>query len=327
MKDINLTCVGNAIVDIIANIEDNFLINNDLKKGSMTIISNEKFDDLFSKIKSYKIISGGSAANTAVGFASFGGRSSFIGRIGKDHFAKAFSNDLNNSNVKFFNDTISSLISKTSKSLILVSKDGERTMCTNLDASNFLLFENFDYSIFKKGNLIYIEGYLFDLEETKNSLIELCKIAKAFGLKLSLSLSDSFCVNRHRDDFILLIKNYIDILFANESELKSLCKFEYNSAKSHGFLRDIVEKSVITFGEKGSKIFLRNKIVEIKAISTSKVVDTTGAGDLYASGFLFGLSQNFSLEYSGMLASKAASEIIQHYGARPEKELSELLKP
>ena len=146
MKDLNLICVGNAIVDIIADVDDNFLNENNLKKGSMSITSNEEFNILFSKIKNYSFKSGGSAANTAVGFSSFGGKSSFIGRVGKDNFGEAFSNDLQNSNVSFYNDKISSSNSETSKSLILVSGDGERTMCTILDASSFLLLKNLDYS-------------------------------------------------------------------------------------------------------------------------------------------------------------------------------------
>lgn len=325
MENLNLICVGNAIVDVIVDVKDEFLIENNLKKGSMIITSNEVFNNLFSKINNYSIKSGGSAANTAVGFSSFGGKSLFIGRTGKDDFGKAFSNDLQKSKVEFYNDEIISLNSETSKCLILVSDDGERTMCTNLDASNFLLFKNFDYSILKKDDFFYIEGYLFDLDETKNSIIELCKHAKDRNLNLCLSLSDSFCVNRHRDDFIFLIKNYINVLFANEAELDSLCKFKNNLTKSHNFLKDLVQQSVITYGSKGSKIFLKEKIIQINPVKTSKVVDTTGAGDLYASGFLYGLSKRFSLVSCGLLAGKAATQIIQHYGARPEKDLSKLI--
>ena len=144
-------------------------------------------------------------------------------------------------------------------------------------------------------------------------------------MTLCLSLSDSFCVDRHRDDLIFLIKNFINILFANEDELNSLCNFKNSLTKSHGFLRDLVQQSVITYGSRGSKVFLKEEIVQIKAVKTNNVVDTTGAGDLYASGFLFGLSKKLPLVSCGLLAGKAASEIIQHYGARPEKDLSQLI--
>lgn len=325
MADLNLICVGNAIVDILTEVDDDFLKSYHLDKGSMSIMSNKQFSNLFSKIKNYTIKSGGSAANTAVGFSSFGGKSSFIGRVGNDNFGNEFKNDLQNSKVEFLNNSILRSNANTSKSLILVSKDGERTMCTNLDASNYMLFQNFDFSIFKKNSLIYIEGYLFDLDETKNTLIEICKYGKENGSILSLSLSDSFCVNRHREDFISLIENYIDILFANESELNALCACEYDLVRSQNFLKEIVEKSIITYGSNGSKILTNERIINIPSVKTTKVIDTTGAGDIYASGFLFGISKNFSLNDSGYLASKAASQIIQHFGARPKYDLSKLI--
>ncbi len=325
MADLDLICVGNAIVDILTEVDDDFLKLYHLDKGSMSIMSNKQFNNLFSKIKNYTIKSGGSAANTAVGFSSFGGKSSFIGRVGNDNFGNEFKNDLQNSNVEFLNNSILRSNASTSKSLIFVSKDGERTMCTNLDASNYMLFQNFDFSIFKKNSLLYIEGYLFDLDETKNTLIEICKYGKENGLIISLSLSDSFCVNRHREDFISLIENYIDILFANESELNALCACEYDLVRSQDFLKEIVEKSVITFGSNGSKIFTNEGIINIPSVKTTRVTDTTGAGDIYASGFLFGISKNFSLNDCGFLASKAASQIIQHFGARPKYDLFKLI--
>ncbi len=315
-----LICVGNAIVDIIVKVDDSILKSNNLIKGSMSLVNDYEFDNIFSKISEFNVKSGGSAANTAVGYSSFGGNSIFFGSVGKDDLGLSFKKDLNNMGIQFLSFEDNLLNEKTSKSLILISPDGERTMCTYLDASVSLSLKNFDQSVFKNKNILYLEGYLFDKNETKQAMIDLCKIARNKKSLICLSLSDSFCVERHKEDFFSLIKNYVDILFGNDQEINALL----NSQEKEK-LNTIVDIAVITSGSKGATIFKDNYKELIPPIEGLNVVDTTGAGDLFASGFLFGLSHNFTLRNCGKLATKAASHIIQHYGARPVEKLSKFV--
>ena len=317
MTSSNLICVGNAIVDILVKVKDPFLKSFDLKKGSMSLVNSEEFDEIFSQLSEYKIKSGGSAANTAVGYSSFGGKSIFLGSIGGDNFGSSFKKDLKEIGIQFVSCRDDLLNAQTSKSLVLISPDSERTMCTFLDASISLSLKNFDQSTFKNDSIFYLEGYLFDKNESKQAMIDLCKIAKKKGCIICLSLSDSFCVERHRQDFLSLIKNYVDILFGNELEVKVLLNGQEK-------LISIVDIAVVTSGSKGANIFKENNNIFIPAINRLNVVDTTGAGDLFAAGFLFGFSKKFTLEDCGKLATIGASHIIQQYGARPVENLSKL---
>ena len=322
MKNYDLICVGNAIVDVIANVEEKLLLKLNLIKGSMKIVSDQEFNEIFKQIKNHQIISGGSAANTAVGFSSCGGKSLFVGNVGEDKFGKSFERSILNEGV-FFNPKLKNISSEpTSKSIILVTEDAERTMCTYLGASTSLCFSEIDKSLFDFARIIYFEGYLFDKEETKKTIVEMGKRARSNNILVSLSLSDKFCVERHRRDFINLIKNYVDIVFANESELTSL--FQKNFSMSLQSLRKIVKLGSITLGEKGSIAFNEDKIINIKSKQT-KAVDTTGAGDLYASGFLFGIANNRPLKKCGELGAICAGEIITHFGARPKTKLKYIL--
>ena len=320
MTSPNLICVGNAIVDILVKVEDSFLNLYNLKKGSMSLVKNEEFEQIFSQLSKYKIKSGGSAANTAVGYSSFGGNSIFFGSIGKDNFGLSFKKDLNDIGIQFLSCEDNLLNAKTSKSLILISPDGERTMCTFLDASITLSLKNFNEAIFKNNNILYLEGYLFDKSQTKQTMIELCKIAKKKNSLVCLSLSDSFCVERHKDEFISLIKNYVDILFGNDQEIRALL-----NGQEQEKINFIVEIAVVTNGPKGATIFKSDDTMFIPPIDGLDVLDTTGAGDLFAAGFLFGFSKKLTLDDCGKLATKSASHIIQQYGARPEANLSKLL--
>ena len=320
MKSPFLICVGNAIVDILVKVEDTLLKSNNLIKGSMSLVNNEEFDKIFSKISEYKIESGGSAANTAVGYSSLGGNSIFFGSVGKDNFGLSFKKDLNDIGIKFLSCEDNLLNAKTSKSLILISPDGERTMCTYLDASVSLSIKNFNQSVLKKNNILYLEGYLFDKKETKKAMIDLCKIARNEKVLICLSLSDSFCVDRHKEDFISLIKNYVDILFGNDNEINVLL-----NGQEKENINSIVDIAVVTSGSKGANIFKENYKEFIPSIDGLNVVDTTGAGDLFASGFLFGFSKNLTLQNCGKLATKAASHIIQQYGARSVENLSKFV--
>ena len=322
MQGYELICVGNAIVDIIANVEDKLLLKLNLIKGSMKIVSDQEFNQILKEIKNHQIFSGGSAANTAVGFSSCGGKALFVGNVGKDEFGEKFGKNILDENVYFDTKLNISSSEPTSKSIILVTNDAERTMCTYLGASTKLSFSKIDKSIFDFTKIIYFEGYLFDKEETKNTIIQMSKRARSNGILVSLSLSDKFCVDRHRKDFFNLINDYVDFVFANESELTSL--FEKDFKTSLQLLRKIVKFGAITLGEKGSIIFTEDKIINIKPIKT-KVVDTTGAGDLFASGVLFGLSNNMSLKKCGQLGSICSGEIISHFGARPKLKLKAML--
>ena len=315
----NLICVGNAIIDILVKADDSFLKFNNLNKGSMSLVNNEDFNKIFLNLSDFKIKSGGSAANTAVGYSSFGGKASFFGSVANDDFGLSFKQDLNDLGIQFISCKDSFLNNKTSKSLILISPDGERTMCTFLDASVSLSLKNFDQSIFKNNNILYLEGYLFDKNETKKSMIDLCKIAQKKGSLICLSLSDSFCVQRHREDFYSLIKNYVNILFGNDQEIKALLNGQQEEK-----VNSIVEIAVVTSGSKGANVFKENDKVFIPPMDGLNVLDTTGAGDLFAAGFLFGVSKKLTLLNCGKIATKAASYIIQQYGARPEEKLSNL---
>ena len=316
----DLICVGNAIVDILIKVEDSFLISNNLNKGSMSLVNNEEFDKIISKFSKYKIKSGGSAANTAVGYSSFGGNALFFGSVAKDNFGLSFKKDLNDLGIHFLSCENSVLNKNTSKSLVLISPDGERTMCTFLDASTSLSLKNFNQSIFKNNNILYLEGYLFDKIQTKQAMIDLCKIAQKKNSLICLSLSDSFCVERHKDEFISLIKNYVNILFGNDQEIKALLNGQVQEKIS-----SIVEIAVVTNGPKGANIFKANDSIFIPPIDGLDVLDTTGAGDLFAAGFLFGFSKKLTLDDCGKLATKSASHIIKQYGARPVESLSKLL--
>ena len=320
MTLLNLICVGNAIVDILVKIEDTFLKSNNLNKGSMSLVNNDEFDKIISKLSGYKIKSGGSAANTAVGYSSFGGKSLFFGSVAKDDFGLSFKKDLNDLGINFINCKDNYLNKKTSKSLILISPDGERTMCTFLDASVSLSSNKFDQSFFESNSILYLEGYLFDKNETKQAMIDLCKIARNKGSLICLSLSDSFCVERHRKDFLSLIQNYVDILFGNDQEIKTLLNGQEKEK-----ICSVVEIAVVTSGSKGANILKENDIIFIPPIAGLNVIDTTGAGDLFASGFLFGFSKKLPLVDCGKLATQGASHIIQQYGARPVEDLSKIV--
>ena len=324
MNHINkdVTFIGNAIVDIIAKTTDELLKKLQIQKGTMQLIDTRTSDNLLENIKDPIIISGGSAANTAVGFSLFGGKASFIGQVGLDEFGDLFSKDINNSGV-FFEKNISNVSGKTSKSIILVTPDAERSMNTFLGASIGFNLNSINEYLINNSKLIYIEGYLFDQIEAKKAIYHCCSLAKSRGVKIALSLSDLFCVDRHRDEFLKLILEFVDIIFANEAEIKSL--FQSNLQDSITKIKNYVEIGAITLGAKGSVIFKKQNEYNVNSINVKKIVDTTGAGDLFASGFLYGLINKLPIEECGILGSKAAAEIITYYGARPKISLKTFL--
>ena len=319
---VEICFIGNAIVDILSKISNETLNKLEIPKGSMQLVDEESSNKILKYIRDPSIISGGSAANTAVGFKSFGGTCSFIGQIGNDKFGDLFSKDLNNSGIFFKSKNFQST-DKTSKSIILVTPDAERSMSTFLGASVRFNINSFDEKFIINSSMIYIEGYLFDQPEAKEAIYHCCNLAKSQNKKVALTLSDLFCVDRHRTDFLNLIENYVDIIFANEHEIKSL--YQSNLIQSINNIKNNVDFGAITLGSKGSIVFENKAEHSIDPIFIEELVDTTGAGDLFAAGFLFGFINKHSIEKCGQLGNKAASEIIKHIGARPKISLKAIL--
>jgi sugar/nucleoside kinase (ribokinase family) len=316
--------IGNAIVDIIGRCDEAFLAKIGAAKGSMRLVDAAEIKKIYATMGPAVEISGGSAANTIAGVSSLGGRAAFIGTIADDEFGKIFVHDIRSIGVTFTAPPVADL-APTSRSLILVTPDGERTMNTFLGISTSLGEKQLDIQLIRDSAILYLEGYLFDEAEAKRSFRTALQAAKTAGRKVALTLSDGFCVDRHRDEFLQLIRSGIDILFANESEIKSLYQTESFDLAADSARSD-VSLAVLTRSSKGSKIFHDGRAIEIAPVPIPEVVDTTGAGDLYAAGFLFGYAKKMSLENSGRLASLAASEIISHIGARPAIPLDQFAR-
>jgi sugar/nucleoside kinase (ribokinase family) len=319
---IDVLTIGNAIVDVLARVEEQFLGRNDLMKGSMRLIDEPEAHRLYDLIGPSVIISGGSAANTAAGLASFGGRASFIGKVRDDQLGEFFSHDIRAAGVSF-EVSSSSSGPATARSFILVTPDGERTMNTYLGACVTLTPDDIDPFAVEGAQITYLEGYLWDPPNAKEAFVKAARIARHAGRKVALTLSDSFCVERHKKSFRELIVRDIDILFANEKELKSLYETRiFDEALQ--LVRQDAELAVLTRSAAGSVVVCGDEfhIVEAKKIKT--LVDATGAGDLYASGFLFGLTRGRPLAECGRLGSLAAAEVLSHLGARPQTSLKSL---
>ena len=323
-KDIDLIGLGNAIVDIIVNVEDKFLELNNLKKGSMNLINSNDSDILLKNCNIIKKISGGSSANSVVCLAELGNNVQFIGRVKNDNFGNFFSTDIKKSNTIFNTQPVNEGPS-SAHSIILITPDAQRTMCTYLGASVEFEPEDVNYNSIKNSKYLYLEGYLWDSNLAKNAFLQAAKIAKEANTKIILSLSDSFCVERHRESFLELITNYIDVVFCNESEILSLFK-EKNLQSSIKAISTICDLVIITLGSKGSLIINKGESQKIKPILLGKIIDTTGAGDLYAGGFIHGLIKNYSLKKCGEIGSICAGHIITQLGSRSNINLKNLLK-
>ncbi len=314
--------IGNAIVDIIARCDDSFLSNHGMEKGFMQLISAGQAEEIYADMGPASEQSGGSVANSCAGIASLGGSCAFVGRVAQDQFGKVFAHDIRSIGVTYDTPPVDAGL-PTARCLVLVSEDGERTMNTFLGASTELDREDVDLETIISAKVTYLEGYLFDRAAAKAAFHSAARLARSNGRKVALSLSDAFCVDRHRADFLELVRGGVDILFANEKEITAL--YQLNSfEEAASAVRAEAEIAVLTRSEAGSVIVSGSDTVEIPADRVEKVVDATGAGDLYAAGFLFGLTRGHSLETCGKLGSLAASEVISHLGARPEASLKEL---
>ncbi len=318
--------IGNAIVDIIATCDDEFLKQHDLPKGHMQLINTEQAEALYQAMGPGIESSGGSAANTMAGLASLGGRAAFIGKVADDQLGEVFRHDLTAAGVSYETAPTAGASGKpTARCLILVTPDGERTMNTYLGASVELGNGEVSQETIAAAGITYLEGYLFDPPEAKAAFFEAARMAADAGRKVALSLSDGFCVDRHRAAFRSLIKGGVDILFANEEEICSL----YETTDFDEACRQVSNEcrlAALTRGAKGSVIVFEGEMIPVAAEPVSKVVDTTGAGDLYAAGFLYGLTRQLDLETSARLGGLAAAEIISHMGARPAVSLAKLVE-
>jgi sugar/nucleoside kinase (ribokinase family) len=316
--------IGNAIVDIISRCDDGFLSKHDLAKGFMRLIDADEANRLYAAMGPAVERSGGSVANTIAGLASFGAKCGFIGRVAADQFGGIFRHDIRSLGVAY--DTAPATDgTPTARCLILVTPDGERTMNTFLGASVDLTATDINQAMIENSKIIYLEGYLFDRHQAKEAFRDAARRAREVGVKVALSLSDAFCVDRHRDDFRRLVREGADIVFANEKEITSLYQVNSFEEAADAALQDC-EMAVLTRSAEGSVIVASGETIEIPADTVPEVVDVTGAGDLYAAGFLYGLTRGLPLETCGRLGSLAAAEVIGHIGARPERPLRELAK-
>ncbi|MEM1398420.1 MAG: adenosine kinase, partial [Pseudomonadota bacterium] len=314
-QTIDVITIGNAIVDVLSYEDDAFLEKHGLVKGSMALIDPEQAETLYSDMGTAVEISGGSASNTAAGFASFGGKGRYIGKVCDDQFGALFAHDIRAIGVTFDTPAIQGF-PPTARSFIIVTPDAQRTMNTYLGACVELGPDDIDPDTIAEAQITYMEGYLWDKPTAKDAFIKAAEAAHAAGKQVSLTLSDTFCVERHRESFLDLVTNHIDIIFANEAEALALYETD-DLASALDRFREHCGITAVTRSEKGSIIATATDRIEIDAVPPSRLVDTTGAGDLYASGFLYGLSTKRPLAECGQLASLAASEIISHLGPRP----------
>ncbi len=322
---LDVLAIGNAIVDVIADADDAFLDSQGLTKGSMRLIDAEEAERLYAHMAPARQVSGGCAGNTAAGIAALGGRAAFVGQVAPDQLGEFYIHDLRSAGVEFTTPA-ADVGAPTARSMILVTPDGHRTMNTYLGAAQHLPQSALDEAQVRDSAAIYLEGYLWDAETPRYAMLRAIEVARGSGGKVALSLSDSFCVERHRDGFNAQIEGgRIDVLFANEEEIQAMAGVPHLETAVAAF-RDKVETLVVTRGEKGA-LATRNGERSQVAAEPAKVVDTTGAGDLFAAGFLTGHTRGLSLERSLRLGAIAAAEVIQHYGARPEADLAVLAAP
>jgi sugar/nucleoside kinase (ribokinase family) len=306
--------IGNAIVDVFVKVDDNFLSNNKLVKGSMKLIQIEEFENLKNIIKIEKIEAGGSVANTMAGIAYLNGNSYFIGKISSDRFGKIYKESLEKINVNFsYNEKNENLA--TGASIIFITPDSERTMCTYLGISSKLSAEDINEHYIKDFKLIFLEGYLWDKGTTEEMFKKIINLAKKNNIKIAMSLSDIFCVMRHREDFIKLLKNDLNILFGNENEINALT-MKNNLLEGIKELQKLNKLIIITRSDRGSLAILKNEIVNCDSIKVDKILDLTGAGDLFASGFLKEYLDKSDMRKCLQTGSELAAKIIQKIGAR-----------
>lgn len=314
--------IGSAIVDILSYIDESFLTERHIQKGNMIWLDKEESAKLYKLINPVKQLSGGSAANTMAGIASFGGAPAFIGKTAADEMGGIFTQALRSAGVHYSTIPLEGDLG-SARCLVLVTPDAERTMFTYLGASGSLSFADMNEDILINSSVLYIEGYQWDLLSMKDTIIKTCSSAKSAGNKVALSLSDPFVVERNRAELFEFINTYVDIVFGNEQEMLTL--FQSESVDNlHEALSPMVDVAAITMGPKGSIIISNEEKFETPATKNVRVIDSTGAGDLFAAGFLFAMCRESGLKECAALGNLAAGEIVSHLGARPEISLKTL---
>ena len=325
-KPYDILAVGNAIVDVFAECDENFLYQYRIKKGGMNLIdanASQNLLDAISKITRPRLISGGSAANTAVGLAMLGGRASFVGRAREDDLGRAFRSDIRSSGVEFSSNLVTGG-PPTASSIILVTPDAARSMNTFLGASVEFQPGDIDFGAVSDAAIVYLEGYLFDAPSGPAIFEKMAKLAQKNQTRLALSLSDAWCVDRHHSALKKFIIDHVDILFANEDEAESLAGSQY--PESVGKLSGFVDEVVVTRGSLGAVICYAGQQFSVDAMPQGSVVDTTGAGDFFAAGYLYGRTKEKEPGLSGRIASLVAGEVISHIGARPKSDLKKIIQ-
>ncbi|AVT74532.1 carbohydrate kinase [Rhodopseudomonas palustris] len=319
----DVLAIGNAIFDVLVRTEEDFLVKHGMAKGGMALIDEARAAAIYADMGQATEMSGGSAANTIVGLASFGARTAYLGKVKDDQIGKLYTHDIRAAGVTF--DTKPATDGPaTGCSYILVTPDGQRTMNTYLGAAQDLSPADIDEAKIAAAAITYLEGYLWDPPQAKEAFLKASKIAHGAGRKVALTLSDAFCVDRYRGEFLELMRSKtVDLIFANEAELHSLYQTsDFDAALT--LLAQDVALGVVTRSEKGCAVVDKDGVTLVPAAAIDQLVDTTGAGDLFAAGFLFGLVRNLGYENAGRLGALAAAEVIQHIGARPQVSLKEL---
>jgi sugar/nucleoside kinase (ribokinase family) len=322
MSRFDVVGVGNAIVDVIALVDDAFIAEHQLTKGAMTLIDAAQATALYAAMPAGIESSGGSAANTIAGLASFGSTAAYIGKVRDDQLGEVFRHDIRAMGVHY-DVALGTDGPPTARCLIQVTPDAQRTMNTFLGVSSLLSPADVDENLVAAAKVVYCEGYLWDVDEAKQAIRKAMDAGRASGAKVALTLSDAFCVDRHRDEWLELIESRVDIVFANETEICSLYQADWDTAAAR--IAGHVEIACLTRSEHGSVIVTPKERLVVPAAAVEHVVDTTGAGDLFAAGFLHGLTKGASLPECGRLASIAAAEVISHVGARPAVPLHTLV--
>jgi sugar/nucleoside kinase (ribokinase family) len=317
--------IGNAIFDVLVKTDEAFLAAHGMTKGGMALIDEPRAASIYRDMGPATEMSGGSAANTIVGIAGFGARTAYVGKVKDDQIGRLYTHDIRAAGVAFDTRPASGGPA-TGCSYILVTDDGERTMNTYLGAAQDLSPADIDAAEIAASKMVYLEGYLWDPKSAKEAFVKASTIAHDAGREVALTLSDAFCVDRYRGEFLDLMRNgTVDVIFANEAELHSLYQTsDFDTALKQ--LRDDAKLGVVTRSEKGCVVASRDNVIAVPAFPIDRIVDTTGAGDLFAAGFLFGLVRGAGYENAGRLGALAAAEVIQHIGARPQVSLKELAK-
>jgi sugar/nucleoside kinase (ribokinase family) len=321
--DLDVVGIGNAIVDVIARSDEQTIEKHGLPKGAMTLIDAEQAHDLYNAMGPGQESSGGSVANSMAGLASLGGRGAFIGKVRNDQLGGIFRHDMRATGIQFDSPSAEAG-DPTARCLVFVTPDAQRTMATYLGISTQLAPEDLDIDLIQRAKITYLEGYLWDAPPAKEAFVQAAKAAHDAGKRVALSLSDPFCVERHRESFRDLLAGHVDILFANEDEITALYEVDtFDEALQH--VRGHCEVAALTRSAKGSLVLSGDEVHVVDAEPITRLVDTTGAGDMYAAGFLYGFTQGYSLYDCGRAGAIAAAEVVSHVGARPQVPLTELV--